>query len=294
MTKLFLPLLLAALLGLAVRSGPAAADDTPKTAPKTAPTTEPKTEKKAPVAELGKPSPAIVMKDTDGQSFELLDCAVSRKQAEAVVRAAAIKFGAAKDAKLETPLADLVGVKDEDGDLDESLVKNLAVACGKSFGLTATEESAAAFKSLKDLVDWVAAADKAPILLLTWSPRCPSSRSSNDRVIEMIAKTKIRAYALACNARDTDEMYAQYHDTFDFDLRIFPDREQRVTDILGGKTTPHFFLFDAKGVLQYKGAMDNDPMGYMDDEERKDYIMDAVTAIRADKEIALKETASAG
>jgi len=224
----------------------------------------------------------------------LLDCSIERKQAEAVVRAAAVKFGAAKDAGLDTKITALKGVKDEDGDLDESLVKDLAVACGKTFGLTATEESATAFKTLKDLVDWVAAADKAPILILTWSPRCPSSRSSNDRVIEMIAKTKVRAYALACNARDTEEMYAQFKDAFEFNLRVFPDRDQRVTDILGGKTTPHFFLFDGKGVLRYKGAMDNDPMGYMDEGERKDYLVDAVEAIRADKEIAVKETASAG
>ncbi len=67
-----------------------------------------------------------------------------------------------------------------------------------------------------------------------------------------------------------------------------------MTDILGGKTTPHFFLFDTKGVLRYRGGLDNDPMGYMEDDERKDYIADAIAAIRGGKDVVTKETAPAG
>ncbi len=251
-------------------------------------------EAKPPKAELDQKSPPIVMSDTAGRSFELHDCAIGKKDAEAVVLAAAIKMGGAKNATLETKIADLKGVKDEDGDVDSEKVKNLAIAAGEFFGLTATDESAESFKTLGDLAKWIHEANSAPILIMTWGPRCPTSRKLNDKIVEVIANKKIRAYAIACNYKDTEEHYAKFLDAFEFKLRIFPDREQRVTDILGGKTTPHFFLFDTKGVLRYRGGLDNDPMGYMEDDERQDWLSDAVDAIKGGKEVAAKDTKPAG
>lgn len=265
----------------------AGADDDKGGATKPAP-------KAAAKAELDSKSPAIVMEDTEGRSFELLDCGIKQKEAEAVVLAAAKTFGAAKDAKLTTKIADLKGVKDEDGDLDTSKVKDLAVAAGRYFGLTATDESAESFTTLADLATWITAANDAPILLLTWGPRCPTSARLNDAIVELVANTKIRAYAIACNYKDTPEHYARFLDSYEFNLRIFPDREQRVTDVLGGKTTPHFFLFDPKGVLRYRGGLNNDPMGYMEDDERKDYLVSAIAAIRGGKDVEVKDTAPSG
>lgn len=271
--------------GLAV---PARADDDPKPA-------EAKKEAKAPAkAELDQRAPTITMQDTEGRSFELQDCGITKKDATAVVLANAKKFGAAKKADLDTKIADLKGVKDDEGELDTSKVKDLAVACGKFFGLTATDDSAEAFKTLGDVANWLTAANNAPILILTWSPRCPSVNRANDKIVEMAAKTNVRIFALASNTRDKAEHIAKYLDSREWNVRIFPDADQRVTDILGGKTTPHFFLFDKDAVLRYRGAIDNDPMGYMDDEDRKDHIVNAITAIRAGKDVAVKETAPSG
>ncbi len=288
-------------LGLLLAPAPwAQADDKPTEAkpaekkPAEKPADEKPTEPEAPKAKLDEKSPPIVMTDTAGRSFELHDCKISKKDAEGVVRAAAVKFGAAKDAKLDTKIADLKGVKDEDGDLDESRVKDLAVEAGGYFGLTATDESAAEFTTLGDLVTWITQANSAPILLLTWGPRCPTSRRLNDKIVELVATSKVRAFAVACNYKDTEEHYTEFLDAFEFNLRIFPDREQKVTDTLGGKTTPHFFLFDASGVLRYRGGLDNDPMGYMEDDERENHLADAIGAIKAGKDVAVKDTAPAG
>jgi len=255
---------------------------------------DPKAAAESPKAELDKKPPAIVMKDTQGRSFELLDCAITEKDAAAVVMAAARKFGAPAAAGADTKIADLPGVKGEDGAVDEAKVKELAVAAGEFFGLTATDESAAAFKTLGDLVTWVKDANTAPILILTWSPRCPAVIRLTDKIVDLAAGKKIRAYALACNTKDTDADYAKFVGDFDFNMRVFPDREQKVTDILGGKTTPHFFLFDSKGVLRYRGGIDNDPMGYMDEAERKEHLSLAIDAIRAGKDVEVKDTAPTG
>ncbi|MDJ0522240.1 MAG: redoxin domain-containing protein [Planctomycetota bacterium] len=248
---------------------------------------------KAPKAELDKKAPPIVMQDTAGRSFELHDASIGKKDAEAVVLASAIKMGA-KSPTLTTKIADMKGMKDEDGELDASKVQALAIAAGEYFGLIATEESAAKFNTLGDLVTWINSANDAPILLFTWGPRCPTSRNLNDRIVEIVANGNVRAYALACNYKDTEEHYARFMSAQEFNFRIFPDRDQRVTDILGGKTTPHFFLFDSKGVLRYRGGLDNDPMGYMEDDERQDWLSDAVDAIKGGKEVAAKDTKPAG
>jgi len=285
-SRLFVAASCAALLCLAL--APVAWSDG-----ETATEEKPKVEKPKAV-ELDAKLPAVTMKDTDGKALDLHDCGITQKDAEGVVMAAAKKFGAPDGAKAETNIADLSGVKDEDGALDADKVKDLACAAGSYFGLTATEDTVERFKTLGDLTKWIAKANDAPILLVTWSPNCPSVKRANDRIVEVASKIDVRIFAIASNTRDTDEHYAKYKDAFEFNVRVFPDREQKVTDILGGKTTPHFFLLDKDAVLRYRGAMDNDPMGYMDDEEREDYIVAAVAAIRAGKDVETKDTKPSG
>lgn len=256
--------------------------------------TEAKDDAKPKAVEIGQKLPALTIKDDSGKALDLHDCGITKKDAEGVLMATARKFGAPEGANAETKISDLKGVKDGDGDLDTALVKDLVCTAGTYFGLTATEDTVERFKTLGDITNWIAKANDAPILLVTWSPNCPSIKKSNDRIVEVAAQTDVRIFALACNSRDNDEHTVKFKEIFDFNVRVFPDRDQKVTDILGGKTTPHFFLLDKDAVLRYKGALDNDPMGYMDDEERDDYIADAVAAIRAGKEVETKQTEPAG
>ena len=104
----------------------------------------------------------------------------------------------------------------------------------------------------------------------------------------------MRLFAIACNTRDTDEHYATHKENYDWNVRVFPDRDQKIVDMLGAKATPHFFLIDKDGVLRYKGAIDDDGMGYMEEDERENYVMDAVKAIRAGKEVTKTETGPSG
>lgn len=275
-----------ALAPVAWSDGDTATEEKPKVADSEA--------EKPKAVELDAKLPPVTMTDTDGKALDIHDCGVTQKDAEGVVMAAAKKFGAGDDAKADTKIADLSGVKDEDGALDPDLVKNLACEAGSYFGLTATEDTVGDLKTLGDVTKWIVKANDAPILLVTWSPNCPSVKRANDRMIEVAAKTGVRLFAIACNTRDKDEHYAKYKDAFEFHIRVFPDREQKVTDILGGKTTPHFFLLDKDAVLRYRGALDNDPMGYMDDEEREEYIALAAAAIRAGKDVETKDTKPSG
>lgn len=238
--------------------------------------------------------PDFTMKDEQGRSFQLYKSTHTRQEIEASVRATAAKYGASKDCDLKTKVDDLKGVKNEDGAVDETLRKQFACDAGAFYGMTATDESAVEFKTVGDIVGWIETAQKGPIVFICWSPNCPTAKGQNDRIIEFAAKAKVRTYAVACNYRDTEEHFANHRDAFDWNLRVFPDKEQKVTDILGGKRTPHFFLVSTDHVLKYAGALDNDAMGYMDDDERIDYLTEAVEAVRAGKEVRTKESKPAG
>ena len=276
MHKIALTLLLALALALPATAG----EDTATPAAK---------------VELGKQAPEITMKDVEGRTFQLHDCKITPKEAEALVMAAAKGFGAPDGATAKTAIADLPGMKDEDGAVEEDRLAALVAACGKFVGLLATSEALEGFKTLGDLTAWVASANDAPILLLTWSPNCGSVKRAHDRIVEAVARSQVRVYVVATNARDTDEDYAKFQEAVgDWNVRIFPDREQKVTDILGAAVTPQFYLFDTKGVLRYTGAVDNDAMGYMDDAERKNYLIDAAAAIRAGKDVPVQQTEPSG
>jgi peroxiredoxin len=63
------------------------------------------------------------------------------------------------------------------------------------------------------------------------------------------------------------------------------DADGTVGKTYGARTTPHMFVIDAKGVLRYAGAIDDDPSGK--NAAPKNYVDDAVTALLAGKEVAV-------
>lgn len=49
-----------------------------------------------------------------------------------------------------------------------------------------------------------------------------------------------------------------------FDNRVLLDALGEVGSVYGAEKTPHLFVIDAKGVLVYRGGLDNAPMGVVD------------------------------
>jgi peroxiredoxin len=66
---------------------------------------------------------------------------------------------------------------------------------------------------------------------------------------------------------------------------VLIDEKGEVGQLYGARTTPHMYVIDAKGVLVYAGAIDNDPNGKIDPATRIDYVTSAVKALKADKPI---------
>ncbi len=70
------------------------------------------------------------------------------------------------------------------------------------------------------------------------------------------------------------------------------DPTQDVTRSFGARKTPTAFLVDKKGVIRYKGLIDDSPKDPTS--VRRNYLKDAVAALIAGKEITITETEPVG
>jgi peroxiredoxin len=70
------------------------------------------------------------------------------------------------------------------------------------------------------------------------------------------------------------------------------DESSKVADLFGANHTPEVFLFNNKGKLMYKGAINDNPSN--PESYKKAYVEDAIDAIIAGKEVNPKTTKSIG
>jgi len=69
---------------------------------------------------------------------------------------------------------------------------------------------------------------------------------------------------------------------------IVPDHGATLADKFGAKTTPHCFVVDEKGVIQYVGALDDDPRNKK--EKRVNYVAAAIDGLLAGEKLKTQET----
>ncbi|QQR91224.1 MAG: redoxin domain-containing protein [Myxococcales bacterium] len=81
---------------------------------------------------------------------------------------------------------------------------------------------------------------------------------------------------------------------FKMNYPILMDESGQTGRSYGAKTTPHMFIINAKGILVYKGALDNAPLGTIYGKKHINYIKDAVTALRSNKAIEQAQTNAYG
>lgn len=73
------------------------------------------------------------------------------------------------------------------------------------------------------------------------------------------------------------------------------DADGKVGMAYGAKTTPHCYVIDEKGILRYRGALDNAPQGKVKDSETKmNYVEAALTDLKNGKAVTTPETKSYG
>jgi len=133
------------------------------------------------------------------------------------------------------------------------------------------------------------------VVLDFWSINCPISVAYEGRMKKLAAeceKQGVVFLAIDANHTELDEgaedpygRIRAYAKKAEVGFPILIDKGNVVADRFGGKTTPHIYVIDKEGVLQYMGAVDDDSK--MDKEkaggEIKRYAADAVAAVIAGK-----------
>jgi peroxiredoxin len=89
------------------------------------------------------------------------------------------------------------------------------------------------------------------------------------------------------------EQSAKYFKDHKLEAPILVDKDGKVGKLYGAKTTPHCYVIDAKGVLRYSGAFDDDARGSKGD-ERTNYVVNAMKQIMAGEEVTPATTRSYG
>ena len=77
-----------------------------------------------------------------------------------------------------------------------------------------------------------------------------------------------------------------------FTYATLQDPDGKLGHLFGARTTPHMFVIDAKGVLRYRGAIDDDEYG--SEKQPKNYVDSAVHALLASAKPDPSETQSYG
>lgn len=144
------------------------------------------------------------------------------------------------------------------------------------------------------------------VMIHFWSDRCPAEKHADPVFLAMEKRyAENKDVVLLGIASNQNELGAKPEDGADFSkhydsLRkkrdqvgykhtILADHGNAVSDLFAAKSTPHCFVVDAKGVLQYAGALDDDLPGKKGD-QATNYVVNAAEALLAGKKPEVQAT----
>ena len=129
---------------------------------------------------------------------------------------------------------------------------------------------------------------------------CPYVKLSENRIKEISIRT--RRMKVGMILVNSNEAQRSQEDSFDemkkyalaqgYDFNYVVDKNSKLADSFGATRTPHCFLFDKKGLLVYRGAIDDNIKDANDAKEH--YLIDAVTAIATGSPVKTTSTKSVG
>jgi peroxiredoxin len=108
---------------------------------------------------------------------------------------------------------------------------------------------------------------KGKVVVLEWTnPECPFVKrhytaGTMQKTLSGFDAKKVVWLAVNSTAHNTPDKSAAWKKEQAFTYPVLQDADGTVGHAYGAKTTPHMYVIDAKGVLQYAGAIDDDPRG---------------------------------
>ncbi|MDD5705944.1 MAG: thioredoxin family protein [Kiritimatiellae bacterium] len=143
-------------------------------------------------------------------------------------------------------------------------------------------------------------AGKAGTLVIFTCNHCPFAQAWESRIAAIgndSAKQGVGVVLVNANdpvAYPVDDLahMKERAKTAHFEVPYVVDETSDVAKAFGATRTPEAFLFDAAGRLVYHGAIDDD--AYRPDQVKQRYLQNAISALLAGKDVAVKETNSVG
>lgn len=123
------------------------------------------------------------------------------------------------------------------------------------------------------------------------SAQCPVVRGYNDRINQLAADYKAKGINfIGINSNSSESLAdVKTHAAENYKFPVLIDKGNVLADQLGATVTPEVFYFNAKNVLLYEGAIDNDRRG---DNPTENYVRVALDSGLGGKAIA-KQSAKA-
>lgn len=129
--------------------------------------------------------------------------------------------------------------------------------------------------------------------------RCPVAKEYDQRMNKYIADNvlnsggKVVWLAINSNENPLEDIAEIKKHMADVGAKypVLKDNDSKVADLYAARVTPHMYIIDTQGVLRYKGAFDD---SRKEENVTKHYVADAVSALLADKPVAVTETPAKG
>jgi peroxiredoxin len=137
-----------------------------------------------------------------------------------------------------------------------------------------------------NLKDYLAGGKGKLLVVDFFSFRCPIHAAYVERLKAIHAKYQPKGVALVAvdpNWNEPAEELKKYAKAKEIRFPILIDRDAAAADIFGAQHTPTLYVFDSRGQLRYRGAVDNDRA--VGQPGRKAYLEDALDAVLAGKDV---------
>lgn len=102
--------------------------------------------------------------------------------------------------------------------------------------------------------------DKVTVVMF-FSTRCPMSNAFNYRrnVLYHDYRNRTRFIVVDSNASESLDEVRTYAKDTGFDFPVYQDVDNQLADLLGVRSTIETFVLDTKGVVRYRGYIENSP-----------------------------------
>lgn len=142
--------------------------------------------------------------------------------------------------------------------------------------------------------DWNTLAKKGPVVLIFSGMECPVAQRYTVRLNELyqtLTGKGVSFFLVHSNYDEAKEDIAQHAKQMGYKMPVVKDEDGSLARMLGATMTPQAFVVDTKGVLRYRGAIDDNRY---ENRVKKHYLRDTLNALVNKKMVAVANTEAFG